>query len=538
MADTGNDGGTAAGMDGERRDDSEIELKLLVDPSDLGRLEALPELKAGMGRAKTLESVYYDTQDLALRRRDVTFRVRRQGRRYVQTVKAAREVSTGLSSRGEWEMAVGGAEPDLAALAGGPAGRHLGPVATGELRPLFTSRIRRRTNLLDGGALGEGAAVEVAIDRGEIRTADGAVLPVSEVELELKRGGRRVLFELALKLAEAVPVRVETRTKSDRGYALAAGDRPAAVKAKRIGFEGDETVEQAFDRIARGCIAHLVANEACAADGRDLEGIHQMRVALRRLRSALSVFRSVLPDDQRAWFTSEARWLTGELGPARDWDVFLSDLLRPVDEALPEDPALSALRTAVSEARDGDYAKVRAAIASRRYAMLLLRAGAWVEARSWRRQDLSEEAARLFSPVRGLADALLEKRHRAVRKRGRRFERLSSEDRHELRIALKKLRYACEFFRSLYDDKPVRRYLKQLVALQDDLGHLNDVSTASKLLDALTRRSGGREGTGRCAGAGMVVGWHARGLHDLEPELVADWNRFARTAVFWSRKPA
>ncbi|HSK40454.1 MAG TPA: CHAD domain-containing protein, partial [Arenibaculum sp.] len=342
----------------------------------------------------------------------------------------------------------------------------------------------------------------------------------------------------ALRLAEAVPVRVETRSKSDRGYALAAGDRPAPAKARRIGFEGDETVEQAFERIVRGCIAHCIANEACAAEGRDPEGIHQMRVALRRLRSALSVFRSVLPDDQRAWFASEVKWLTGELGPARDRDVFLSDLLRPIEEALPEDPVLSALRTAVSEARDEDYAKVRAAIASRRYAMLVLRAGAWVEARSWRRQDLSEESARLFAPVRDLADELLEKRHRAVRKRGRRFERLSPEDRHKLRIAVKKLRYTCEFFRSLYDAKPVRRYLKQLAALQDDLGHLNDVSTASKLLDGLTDRAGGPEGAGRCAGAGVVVGWHARGLRELEPELVADWDHFARTAVFWSRKPA
>ncbi|HSK41484.1 MAG TPA: CYTH domain-containing protein, partial [Arenibaculum sp.] len=115
MADNENNGGTTAGADGDRRDDGEIELKLLVDPSDLGRLEALPELEAGMGGARTLESVYYDTGDLRLRRRDVTLRVRRQGRRYVQTVKAAREASTGLLSRGEWEIPVDGADPDLAA---------------------------------------------------------------------------------------------------------------------------------------------------------------------------------------------------------------------------------------------------------------------------------------------------------------------------------------------------------------------------------------------------------------------------------------
>lgn len=519
-------------------DDREIELKLRVTPADLARIEALPDLAQGFGGrpAVTLESVYYDTPDLRLRRRDVTLRVRRQEEGFLQTVKSGRDRQDGLTSRGEWEVPVPGPAPDLAALSGSPARGHLGPLTEAGLKPLFESRIRRRVCLLDGG--GDGDAVEMALDSGEIRTPEGAVLPVSEVELELKRGEPRVLYELAQRLAREVPVRIETRSKSDRGYLLASGGGPEPVKAERVVLDPDATVEEALEAIMQGCLGHLLANEAPVLERRDPEGIHQMRVALRRLRSALVLFRPVIPDGQGERLGAEVKWLAGELGDARDWDVFLADLLEPVERALPGDPALGALRAAAEKECEAGYRRALAALGDRRCAALLLEAGNWLESRAWRRQDVSEEAVRLFSPIRDLADPLLEKRHRKAVRRGRGFSRLDSAQRHELRIALKKLRYACGFFRSLHEGKALERYMKQLSALQDSLGHLNDVATAARLMGRLAGKGGRRTHGGAAewrVGAGIVVGWHARGLRDLEPELAKSWKRFSGTGGFWSR---
>jgi triphosphatase len=104
-----------------------------------------------------------------------------------------------------------------------------------------------------------------------------------------------------------------------------------------------------------------------------------------------------------------------------------------------------------------------------------------------------------------------------------------------LRIALKKLRYAAEFFRSLYGDKEVAKYLRRLAALQDDLGHLNDVATAESLMDRLASEPG--DDTRWRIGGGIVIGWHARGVTQLEPRLVSDWDKFSRASPFWSKHP-
>jgi inorganic triphosphatase YgiF len=513
--------------------DREIELKLRVRPEDMARLAALPALArgAGGGATRTLESVYYDTEDLSLRRRAVSLRVRRQGRRFVQTLKlGAGRAGTHLS-RSEWEAPVAGREPDLAALPEGEAREWLGPVAAADLRPVFTAEIRRTTRLLDGG----GSTVEVAIDRGEIRLADGAAEPVSELELELKEGSAAALYEIALAVAEAVPVRIETRTKSDRGYALATGEAPRPVKAARVDLDPECTAEQALERILRACLSQVLANEGPAGEGADPEGVHQMRVGLRRLRSALVLFRRLLPADQHGWFAGEVRWLASELGPAREWDVFLDHLMVPVEAAMPGDPALAALRRAAGAARARGYERARDAIRSRRAAVLALRLGAWLEERSWRRQALSEEGARLFDPVGALAADLLDRRHRQARRRGAGFAGLGAEARHELRIALKKLRYASEFFRSLHEGqgRGYGRYVRELAALQEALGRANDVATAGQLVRRLQTEAGLDPAPEARLGGGLVVGWHARGLRDEEGELLRGWEGFSRAKPFW-----
>lgn len=517
---------------------TETELKLAFRPDDLGRLRSAPVLTAGAkGRAvtRTLESVYFDTPDLRLMKRLVTLRVRKQGTAHVQTLKAAPGPAGGLT-RSEWEWPVSGPEPDLGAITEPEALELLAGIGAADLKPAFTSHVKRTVRHLNGGD----TAIEVAFDSGEIRLPGGVSLPLNEVELELKAGSPSALFDLAGKLVKVAPLRVETRTKAARGYALAAGTLEAPVKAGKLALDPDATVESVLCVIVRSCLAQATANEACVLKGEDEEGVHQMRVALRRLRSALALFKPFLPPGQYDELVGEVKWLAAILGEARDWDVFLGELLAPVSTAIgtvggmPEED-LAALRTAAESRRERAYAAAREALESPRYTGLLLHFGGWLEAKGWRDQRVNEWSVRLFHPVSSMADALLEKRHKKARKAGRGFAALPPEDRHQLRKTLKKLRYAAEFFRALYDDKPVKRYTDQLSDFQDALGHLNDVATAMRLLQGL-HEDGGKAAPGERRAAGIVIGWHARGVVEAEDRMVRLWKDFSDAKPFWSRR--
>ena len=521
----------------------ETELKLAVSPDDMEKLRSSPAIAArasGAAATKALESTYFDTADRRLAGRLVTVRVRKVGDRHLQTVKGAPDPN-GLG-RAEWECPIDGPTPDLSRVTDPEALDLLGPVSESELRPLFTTVVERTTQVVTLGEGEEAAGIEVAFDRGDIRTPEGGSVPISEVELELQRGSPAALYDLAQELAAVAPLRLDPRTKASRGYALADGQAEEAVKAGKLNLDADTTVEGAIARIVRTCVNHMAANEAVSLKGEDPEGIHQMRVALRRLRSALALFRDFIPADQYRWLAGEVKWLADNLGPARDWDVFLTELLEPVrlsfhradghGKPLQED--IDALAAAARAKRDRAYESAREAILSARYTTLLLKVGAWVESRGWRAQRVSEHSARLFDPVEGLADHLLSRRAKKARRAGQGFADLSVAERHELRIALKKLRYAAEFFRSLHEDKPARRYIQQLAAFQDALGHLNDVATATRLLHEL-HDDGSRPAPGEPRAAGIVIGWHARGVADAEATLVGLWEDFAGAKPFWPK---
>ena len=215
------------------------------------------------------------------------------GRRYLQTLKS--DDTGGLVAyRGEWQTPLGSAEPDLGLLPAEASEVLDGLVAPGELRSLFTTRVRRQTRRLAAGANGgPPSLIEAALDLGAIE-ANGRSQPIAEIELELLEGSPKALYDLALELDALTPLQVETRSKSVRGYTLAGGEPPAAQKALPVELKRRTTVDAALGTILRACVQHWCANEAAALDGRDPEGVHQMRVALRRLRSALALFRRLI----------------------------------------------------------------------------------------------------------------------------------------------------------------------------------------------------------------------------------------------------
>ena len=210
-------------------------------------------------------------------------------------------------------------------------------------------------------------------------------------------------------------------------------------------------------------------------------------------------------------------------------------MLAPVKAAFAVYPELyadlDALDTAALDERRRAYEKVCERLASSGHTRFQLRFGEWLESRGWRAQPVTRTSALLFRPLRETADALLNRRHRKARKIGGDFADLGYADRHQLRIAIKKLRYAADFFRSLYDEKPVERYLHRLSTFQDALGHINDVATATRLVPLLEHVPDGAA----ARAVGVVIGWHGRGLAAIEPRLVAEWQEFRTTKVFWTR---
>ncbi|GAB4363217.1 MAG: CYTH and CHAD domain-containing protein [Kiloniellaceae bacterium] len=518
----------------------ETELKLRGDPEALQRLWQAEPLRSPGGAApkvKRLENVYYDTADLRLRKRGLAFRIRRDGTRFIQTVKTGDTAASAVLSRGEWEGEVPSLEPQPEIVDDPQIRAALGLLLPGELRPVFTTRMHREVVELNGAdSLGRVKVIEAAFDRGEIEAA-GLREPVAEIELELREGPAGALFDLALALQDIAPTQIETRSKSARGYALATGRRPAWVRADALGLTAAMPADDALAAVLENCLRHWSANEPAALDGSDPEGVHQMRVGLRRFRSALAVFGDLLPQEQLDWLKTEARWTLNALGPARDWDVFQTDLLAPLEADRPADPDLTALRAAARERQQRAYRDLREALATPRYTRFLLRLGGWLEDRAWHGAGLTAaQTAALGQPLLTLADALLAKRHRQVMKRGKGFKDLPVAARHELRIAVKKLRYTTEFFRDLYPAKREKAYLAALRGLQESLGHLNDVAVAEHLLADLTEASPPGTGARQLErAAGKVIGWYARALLDFEPQMRHTWKSFAATQPYWNK---
>jgi CHAD domain-containing protein len=258
-----------------------------------------------------------------------------------------------------------------------------------------------------------------------------------------------------------------------------------------------------------------------------------MRVGVRRMRSAMALFRDVLPAAQAAPLREELRWIAGELGRARDLDVFFEDQLAPLRRHLPEDPALKRLQDEAAHMRAESYARLRASLESPRYAELVLRLGHWLAGRAWRQQPTSPASAQLFLPARDAARRLLARRYKRLRRRGRGLHAMSVDEKHVLRIEAKKLRYAAEFLRGLFPRSRSGRLIRATSDLQDMLGHLNDVSTARTLLGEVLERLDGEASPALVRAAGFVEGWIS---HEAEGQLagLADgWRALRRQKPFW-----
>ncbi len=441
--------------------DREVELKFLCTPADLGAV--LAAAPAGDDESRELISVYFDTPELALQKAGVTLRVRESGGRRIQTLKRG----DGLS-REEHEAAIAGFEPDPTL---GPLGSYL--PAGERLGPAFNVRVTRRQRTFRY----QDAEIELALDQGEV-TGGAGRSPICEVELELKSGPPAALFLLARELSRAAPLYLSFDGKAARGQALVAGAPLQARRGEKLRLDPKATVAEAFQTVARNALGQIAANALVLRAEAGPEAVHQLRVAARRLRSALSTFRAVVADAGLAVVKAELRWLAGSLNDARNLDV-LADTLAAQTAALTTlPPGLDALVAALEAARQQARARAAETASSARFRGLMINVTAWLETGDWLNAASPDSA-------RGFAASALQRRLGKVLKQGKHLRRADDEIRHQLRIEAKKLRYAAEAFAGLYPQKATARFIARLKDLQDALGELNDVAVSGPLLAAL-----------------------------------------------------
>jgi inorganic triphosphatase YgiF len=509
--------------------DHEIELKFLIAPESSNAILARLE---GREAVRQLDATYFDTVDHALRKAGFGLRIRDGENGRKQTLKSAS--SGGVFARGEWENAVAGPEPDRDLLAKTPAAQVINGDA---LAPVFATNVRRVTRLVER----DGATIEAALDQGEL-LADDRRAAVSELELELKAGAPRVLFDLARDLAAHAPLRLSLVSKAERGYALALGEPegPRAEAALKL----DATTGEALQALGRAALDRLCAAAEALRSRPGPERVHKLRVAARRFRALLSTFKALAGDPAALHVKAELKWLADELGAARGLDVFIADVWRPAverqtaqepnedptDTAQDEARALAAFGKALLTAQTEAYARADAAVDSARFRALAIDAAAWLEAGAWTTDARLKK--RREKPAAAFAAKALDKRRRRIRKDGRDLIALSPEDRHHLRIRGKKLRYAVEDLGGLFPEHPKRlaRFVEATKDLQDALGLLNDLAGREALAREVALSCEDSE-------AAFAAGRLTAGGAEHEAELLADaqgaYVSFVEAKRFW-----
>lgn len=487
----------------------EIELKLALDARHAPRLRRHPLLAGLKPQRRRLHSVYFDTPGFDLMKRAIAFRLRRVGYHWVQTLKAEARAVGALSSRPEWEMAVAGSDPDFAVMPP-EAMALLAKIDLPRLAPVFVTEFQRTTWLIQSG----GCVAELALDSGEIRAGE-ASQAISEVEIELKSGSPEGLFGLARTLLDELPLCIEPRSKAERGYLLCEAVTPAPVRAACPDIRPDQPAAEAWMAVTRAALVQLVANvPGFLEHPEEIEYLHQLRIALRRLRAAVGLGKS-LGMARPAWSPALGEIMRG-LNPARDWDVFLHETLPSVEAVLADAPVGEDL---VNRARQATL-QVRLAaqelIASPAFTRLVLAIGESLHA----------------SPRDGISAAdwsasLLDERWKKLRGLCGKLRDLGPGGRHEVRIAAKKLRYAADALAGLYG-KRGRNFIKRLAELQDGLGRANDAYIATRLLEGLRHKN-------------MALAYDAGRISGVMTERVTHhgmasdsaWRRMAKARVFW-----
>jgi inorganic triphosphatase YgiF len=504
----------------------ERELKLRTSAPMLVAVREHPAVRAaaiGAPRRRRLISTYFDTRDGRLAACGASLRIRRVGHKRVQTLKLPERADRTIADRQEFEWRVRDDTPDTAKLGDTPLA--LPPGSLRRLRPVYMTDVTRTEIAL---RLDRGTECRLALDAGHV-VAGAARTALSEIELELTAGGAAPVYALARTLHRDLPLLLSAESKAEIGQRLAGG-ATTIHKFAEPALRADAPVAAVFGQMAAAILRHWQANQAAALRG-EAEGVHQVRAAIRRLKTVFNLFKAFIAPDDYAAMNDALTRLGRALGTARDWDVFVDETLR--HKRIRQKPPLANAARRI--ARHAAPLRARAhnaaadTIQAPHYTRFLLETLARLEEQRWIPLDGGDHAA----PIADCADALLRRQHRKAMKAGKHVARLSETERHTLRKRLKKLRYSAELLAGLYDERAAKRYLKRLKALLDRLGTLNDLTVAEpRLHDAADESKGQARKRDRQAADALERHWRKR--HDkLLAGLPRAWRKLERTAAFW-----
>lgn len=460
---------------------TEIELKLQLSPKAAGKLARHPLLANIASHKQQLLNTYFDTPELELHQRRIAVRFRKKGWQWLCTVKSAEPASGGLAMRSEWETQATPGTFDFSHVDNAEFRSFL-ESRIDKLEPVFTTDFKRQSWQVPFGE----SLIELVIDRGHIESR-GRRTPICEIELELLSGKVEDIFWLTRQLQGDIHLHPAIASKAERGYNLFLDTPLKPFKARPAAINADMTPVEAFRCIALNCLEHFQRNEQGLLTSRDPEFVHQARVALRRLRSAIKLFSPVLPPEFVAAYGQTWQTLGSALGEARNWDVFLEETLPPIAAAFPEDKDIKRLRKAAQRRTQSTRKSIVGLLATREYPRLLLEFTAAV-------YTVSQS---LPIPLEDFARQQISLHARKARKLAIRHAELTVGERHTMRIAFKKLRYTLEFFAPLLPQPRLKPYLAALSQLQDQLGLINDYVTAQALTSNTLSKSS----------AGPIDGW-------------------------------
>ena len=504
----------------------EIGITLALSPEAARKLiknKSLKPLRRGKQQRRHVTSTYFDTPRHVLRKSGIALRLRDEGSHKVQTIQAPAGSPFGLQNRFRWSSAIESDEPLLSEIDDPTLARRLAKKRCEDrLQSVFITEVDRTTMRLKTGD----AEIQMAVDQGFIRVERNGLSreeAICEAELGLLSGDPTQMLDLALGVCETLDVRLAHTTKAQRGYALARPAlRPRSRKATLVTLSSDVTAGEAFRLIVSSALEHLFHNEEPVARGQP-GGVHQGRVAMRRVRAALRAFKALLPYDKRKAFNSEFRSFQQRLAPARDWHVFLDETVPLVARSAPRSRAnIEKLRRLAREERRRATREASAAFESRRYARLILQFQKWLA-------SLEDEIPKdsFDRPIAPFALGVLRRSSRDLLRETRPLRRLPGEDLHDLRKRGKKARYATEFFSTLWTGHDVKPYLKLMSRLQDKLGAANDAAVARQILWTV------RPGRLDAEVVRLVQDWSEARIDDCIRDAQPHWRRLRKATPFW-----
>ncbi len=452
--------------------------------------------------------------------------MRRIEGRFIQTIKSADNAGSPWV-RHEHETPVASFEPSRAHLLEHLPGRDGADATFGALRPIFETRLTRRRL----SCTRQDGTVEAVFDQGNI-TAAGRSSPILEVEHELKVGKPSALSRSCLEFLERSPCAIGTEGKAARGYRLWRGGEAQPVYHKKLRVVPEMQLPEAFHKILNDSFSHTLANVPALADTGVAGSIHQMRVGLRRMRSALYAFKPILDQSGAGDLAVGIKRFFALLGDVRDADVFLSDVLPTIpNDVLPMRSRRLLIRLSETH-RAVALSRLQASLASEGFARLVVEIDTWIEGRTW--LAATRPIDRLLNDRRigEFAAARLRNMHRKFIKLGRRAVNGTLEDWHQVRIMSKKLRYAGQPLLAALHDDAVPGYAKNLARLQETLGHINDAHNVRAYLDNIRRSVPARSDSAFAEAAAYCIGWGAASAQAASRVVADGWRDFEATGPF------